>query len=84
MKRKEWLKMWLKERDEVVKTYDVEAFKRFYKKWNDRGFYIHDLPSDSVIEVSLRKMAYHTASYSEQEKADAKEWLESRGFTTDT
>lgn len=49
MKQKEWLKIWREERDEVAKTYDVEKFKEFYKKWAKRGIYNLQLPSDQVI-----------------------------------
>lgn len=30
---------WLKERDEVVKSYDVQKFKEFVKKWSELGVY---------------------------------------------
>lgn len=83
MKERDWVKLWLKERDEVMKTYDVEKFKEFYLKWKNRGFYLLGLPSDSVIERSMRKGVYHMESATEEEKAEAKEWLESHGYTTE-
>lgn len=49
------LNQWRKERDKVVKTYDVEAFKKFYIKWTKRGLYDMKLPADEVIEISMRK-----------------------------
>ena len=79
-----WMKLWIKERDEAVRSLDVEKFKECYKKWRARGYYDMPLPSDDrVIEVSMRKMMFHSNSFSEQEKADAKKWLEDRGFSTD-
>lgn len=79
-----WMKLWIKERDEAVRSLDVEKFKEFYRKGRARGYYDIPLPSDDrVIEVAMRKMMYHNNSFTEQEKADAKRWLEDRGCTTD-
>lgn len=75
---------WLKERDEVVKSYDVPRFKEFVKKWTELGVYHLDiLPSDEVIEISMRKMVYHFTTSTHKEREDAKRWLESRGYTTE-
>lgn len=75
---------WLKERDEVVKSYDVQKFKEYVKKWTELGVYHLDiLPSDEVIEISMRKMVYHFTTSTHKERADAKRWLESRGYTTE-
>jgi len=77
--------LWTKERDEVVKTYDVEKFKDFYRKYQLLGVYPSEirLPKDAVIEVSLRKMVYHTKSATRKEKAEAEKWLKERGYSTD-
>lgn len=83
MNFKKWKDVWIKERDEAVRTQDIEKFKEFYKKWSARGFYRNGLPSDEVIEISLRKMMYHIASATEEEKQTAKEWLEAHGSSTD-
>ena len=71
---------WLNERDEVCKTYDLDKFKAFYEKWCKKGIYnpVH-LPSDEVIEVAMRKMVYHMASSTEEEKEEAKKWLIAHG-----
>lgn len=75
---------WLKERDEMVKSYDVQKFKDFMKKWTELGVYHLDFfPSDEVIEISMRKMVYHFTTSTHKERADAKRWLESRGYTTE-
>ena len=34
---KKKLKEFVKERDKVVKTYDVKKFKEFYAKWENKG-----------------------------------------------
>lgn len=83
MNFKKWKDIWIKERDEAVRTQDVEQFKAFYKKWTKRGFYRNGLPSDGVIEISLRKMLYHLADATEEEKAEAEKWLTERGYSTD-
>jgi hypothetical protein len=80
------IKKFVKERDAVITLYDVEKFKEFYRKWYKKGFYdipVQLLPPDNLIEVSLRKMAYHSNGVSIEEKQKAKEWLELRGLTTD-
>lgn len=83
MKLPSWHYDWLKERDEVVKTYDVNKFKAFYVKWKMMGLYSLPLPSDDVIEVSMRKMVYNMLSSTEGEKDEAKKWLIEHGSTTE-
>ena len=75
------IREWEKEFDAAVKSQDVETFKTFYEKWRKKGYYKLWLPQDRVIEVSLRKMLYNLDSATAEEKRQAKEWLESRGFT---
>lgn len=76
------LNKWKKERDKAVKSYDVEKFKKFYHKWEKRGIYNYELPSDEALEISLRKMVYHTASATPEEKAEALKWLLEHGCDT--
>lgn len=83
MNFKKWKDIWIKERDEAIRTLDVEKFKEFYRKWTERGFYRNGLPSDEVIEVSLRKMLYNLRNATTEEKAKAMEWLTERGYSTD-
>ena len=82
MNFKKWKDIWIKERDEAVRTQDIEQFKAFYKKWTERGFYRNGLPSDEVIEISLRKMLYHLGNATEEEKAYAEKWLKEHGSST--
>lgn len=75
---------WLTERDEVLKTYDVNLFKEFVIKWRKRGFYDDTpFPSDEVLEISMRKMICNITTMSKKEKKEAEEWLTSRGYTTE-
>lgn len=82
MNFKKWVAIWKSERDAVIRKQDVEMFKAFYKKWQNRGIYQMKIPSDNVIEVSLRKMLYNLADATEEEKATAKAWLTERGYDT--
>lgn len=81
---KRLMKEWVKERDEVAKTYDVEKFKLFFRKWQIKGIYDKQmkLPSDNVIAISLRKMVYHMTSATEEEKKEAEAWLLDHGSST--
>ena len=73
---------WLTERDEVLKTHDVNLFKEFVIKWRKRGFYDDTpFPSDEVLEISMRKMICNITTMSKKEKKEAEEWLTSRGYT---
>lgn len=74
-------KQWLKERDETAYTFDVEKFKAFYRKWVKRGVYEDKpLPSDEVLEISMRKMVCAMAEPRADKLAEAKEWLTERGY----
>ena len=79
------LKTWLKERDKVVKSYDIDAFKAFWHKWQSKGIYDKrmQLPSDKVIEISMRKMVFHMESATEDEKKEAELWLHLHGCSTE-
>lgn len=74
------LDVWKKERDEVVKTYNLEKFREFYEKWSKKGLYNIELPPDPVLEIALRKMVLQMESATDQEKEDAKWWLSRRGI----
>lgn len=72
-----------KERDEAVKSYDVQKFREFYAKWHFKGAYDMPLPeNDKIIEVMMRKMVYHLRSSTVAERLEAKRWLKERGYTT--
>lgn len=80
---KKEFELWIKERDEAIRALDVEKFKAFYDKWKAKGVYNINLPSDLVIEITLYKMLYNIKSATDEEKAKAKEWLESKGYSTE-
>ena len=76
------LKQFNKERDEAMKSYDVQKFREFYVKWMFKGAYDLPLPiNDKVIEIMMRKCVYHMKNSTIKERLEAKRWLEERGCT---
>lgn len=71
---------WIKERDEVVCTFDVTKFKVFYAKYAAIGVYDGMLPSDEVIEASLRYMVLAMENPPKDKAKAAREWLEAHGM----
>ena len=71
----EVIKRYNKDRDKAVLSLDVETFKEFCRKWNNPI-----PPTDRIIEITMRKMACHITALPEDFKAEAKKWLEDRGF----
>lgn len=80
------LKAYADERDRatvaVVEGESIEVFKAFVYKWRDVGFMppCFDLPSDEVLEISIRKMAIHETRIPESTRQKAADWLLSRGY----
>lgn len=70
------LEIYNKDRNKAVLSLDVETFKKFCKKWG-----LPKPPSDEIVEITMRKMACHIPSLPDDFKADAKKWLEDRGYT---
>lgn len=73
-------KQWLKERDEALYTFDVEKFKRFYRKWSKKGIYTKPLPPDEIIEICMRKCVCAIANPRQDKLAQARAWLSERGY----
>lgn len=75
------LRQFVKERDEAVLTFDVPTFRRFYKRWADKGVYDRRLlPPDNVVEISLRQMVIGMANPPKDKLEEAKAWLRARGY----
>ena len=72
---------WLKERDEVTLSLDIDKFKAFYRKWQKKGVYDMELPSDEVIEISMRKCICAMANPPADKLAEARAWLSERGYS---
>lgn len=82
---KKTFKTWLRERDEAVRSFDTETFRKFFLKWQKLGIYEKyiKLPKDEVLEITIRKMACHSTALTDEERETAKKWLEERGMTSD-
>lgn len=61
----------------AIETESVEPFKEFVAKYQALGYYpeCFDLPSDNVLEISIRQMALHCTSIPTEIKGKAVEWL---------
>lgn len=78
------LDIFVLERDKAVKSLNVAEFRKFYARWYKRGIYHLPLPSsDRIIEITLRKMILMIKSASDQEREEAKKWLDERGLSYD-
>ena len=81
MRQSKQHKQWLKERDKAIYSFDVETFKKFYKKWTKKGVYEGPLPSDEVIEIAMRKMVCSLADPDPVKLFEAVAWLTERGYS---
>jgi hypothetical protein len=78
------VKQWSKELKKVVRTMDVEKYRKFYTKWLKRGVYDRPLPiNDRVIEIALHKMLLQMNGVPQEEKLSAEIWLIEHGCSTD-
>lgn len=68
---------------EAIKTDSVEPFKEFVKKHAEAYPPCFELPSDNVIEISIRQMALHCTDIEPEIKGLAVDWLTSRGLHLD-
>lgn len=74
---------WRKERDEAIRSLDLEKFKAFYLKYQKMGIYSLNLPRDEVLEVSLRKSLLTMVNATDEEKNGARAWLIEHGYSTE-
>ena len=65
------IRKYVKERDDVVLSMDVDRFRKFTRKWNPEL----KQPSDEVMEITLRKMALSIPSMPWNVQQEAREWL---------
>ncbi|MBO4705208.1 MAG: hypothetical protein J5647_05670 [Spirochaetaceae bacterium] len=72
----ELITQYLNARDEAVKSMDVNKFKDFIKNHSMR----ENIPSDEVLEITMRKMAVHITSLDIDTRVDAFRWLLERGY----
>ena len=66
-----------KERQRFVKELDVEAAKKYHKK------YFGVAPSSNeVMLIGLHKVRYHSWFATAEETEESKKWFESNGYST--
>lgn len=75
------LQTWIHERDEAACSFDIEKYKAFYAKYAKMGVYDIPLPSDKILEITLRKMVLAMANPPADKYAEACEWLTARGYS---
>ncbi|WP_302162506.1 hypothetical protein [uncultured Fusobacterium sp.] len=66
-----------KERKRFIKELDVEAAKKYHKR-----YFGVDSFSDKVILIGLHKVRCHSDFVTVEEKEESKKWLESNGYST--
>ena len=66
-----------KERDEATASMDIEVLKAFIRKWSPECY---EMPSDKVLEITMRKMAVHSTNLDVNTRVEAFRWLLERGY----
>lgn len=80
-KKEKMFDQWKRERDEAVMSLDVEKFKAFCLKWQEKGAYAKKpLPPDNIVEITLYKMACEITTIPEEIALKAATWLVERGY----
>ena len=80
---KEFMTHWVKERDEAVLSLDVAKFRQFYEKYKALGIYKSELPSDEIVEASMRQAILGMANPPKEAVEEAKKWLRDHGLNDD-
>ena len=75
--QEELMSQYTKELLEVCLTFDVNEVKKLVSKWSKRGLFPHcfDLPSDDVLEISIRKIVIARTDAPKEAKKEAAAWL---------
>ena len=58
-------------------TFDINEFKKNVEKWSKRGIFpqCFELPSDDVLEISIRKIIIARTDAPKEAKKEAAAWL---------
>lgn len=67
---------YIKDRDEAAASFDLDKFKAFIIKWNGKDF---PMPSDDVLEITMRKMTVHCTNIDIATRVEAFRWLLEHG-----
>ena len=68
---------YVKARDEAVKSMDIDKFKAFITRTTPDGF---TMPSDEVLQITMRKMAVHITNLDVETRVNAFRWLLEHGY----
>lgn len=68
---------YVKARDEAVKSMDLDKFKAFITRTTPDGF---TMPSDEVLQITMRKMAVHITNLDVETRVNAFRWLLEHGY----
>ena len=71
------IEQYVKERDEAVASMDLGKFKEFILKTTGKTMM---LPDDSVLEITMRKMAVHSTNIDTDIRVEAFRWLLEHGY----
>jgi hypothetical protein len=71
---KDMIYQYNKERSEAARSLNVKEFKWFCKRWK-----MPVPPTDRLTEITMRKIICNIVESTDEEKAEAKKWLEERG-----
>ena len=72
----EEIKKYCEERDEAVRSMDLETFKAFAKRYKVIPL---EYVTDRIIEITMRKMAVHLVSLDIDTRVNAFRWLLENG-----
>ena len=85
----EFMQKYVRDRDDAlfiaIETDSVKPFKDFVESYKPYGIYppCFELASDEVIEITIRKMAYHCINLPQEVRDKAEAWLKAHGSNTD-
>lgn len=69
------LEEFMKRQGDILKARDMDAFKEMME---DQGL---DTSNEKVVEITFYKCAYNRMDMPKELRAEAKEWLNSRGYS---
>lgn len=83
----EFMQKYVRDRDDAlfiaIETDSVKPFKEFVAKYRSIMPPCFELASDEVIEITIRKMAYHCINLPQEVRDKAEAWLKAHGSNTD-
>ena len=72
------LKMYVKDRDKAILSFDIDEMKKFCKKYEDVLTYIP--PDDDVLYAGFMKCVTDIRAATPEQKKRAADWLTEHGY----